>query len=217
MDPLMGQIILWSVPWVPRGWALCDGSLLSIAQNSALFALLGTTYGGDGVNTFALPDLRGKVSVGSQNMAAVGVTSGAPTATTVAAGAGAVTIGVNNLPAHSHTATFTPAPAGSTVQIAIPADSTAGDNNVPSTALVPGKGMAGNFTAKVYSSGTPDTTLKPFPVNVPAGPGTVTNDNTGGGQPLPVAINVPVTVSTLQPGLALSFIIAVEGIFPSRP
>lgn len=213
----MGQIILWSVPWVPRGWALCDGSILSISQNTALFALLGTTYGGDGVTNFKLPDLRGKVSLGSQNMAAIGATSGAATFSAVATGAGAVTIGVNNLPAHTHAATFTPASTGSAVQIAIPADSALGDNNVPGPTLVPGKGGAGNFTAKVYSSGAANTTLKPFSVNIPAGPGTVTNANTGNGQPLAVAVNVPVSGSTLQPGLTLNFIIAVEGIFPSRP
>jgi microcystin-dependent protein len=61
MEPLMGQIILFAGTYAPKGWAMCDGQLLSIAQNSALFSLLGTTYGGDGRTTFALPDLRGRV------------------------------------------------------------------------------------------------------------------------------------------------------------
>jgi microcystin-dependent protein len=63
MEPFLGQLILVPYDFAPNGWALCNGQLLSIAQNQALFALLGTTYGGDGVNTFALPDLRGRVPV----------------------------------------------------------------------------------------------------------------------------------------------------------
>lgn len=63
MEPYIGQIVLFPYNFVVRGWALCDGQLLAISQNNALFALLGTTYGGDGRTTFALPDLRGRVPV----------------------------------------------------------------------------------------------------------------------------------------------------------
>uniref|UniRef100_UPI003D334D21 phage tail protein n=1 Tax=Granulosicoccus sp. 3-233 TaxID=3417969 RepID=UPI003D334D21 len=62
-DPTLGEIMLFAGTFAPRGWALCDGQLLSIAQNQALFSLLGTTYGGDGRTTFALPDLRGRSAV----------------------------------------------------------------------------------------------------------------------------------------------------------
>ncbi len=62
-EPYLGQIQAFGFSFAPRGWATCDGQLLPIAQNSALFSLLGTTYGGDGRTTFALPDLRGRVSV----------------------------------------------------------------------------------------------------------------------------------------------------------
>jgi microcystin-dependent protein len=62
-DPFIGQIMLWPINYAPRGWAFCDGQLLSISQNTALFAILGTTYGGNGRTTFALPDLRGRVPV----------------------------------------------------------------------------------------------------------------------------------------------------------
>lgn len=64
MEPFIGQIGLFGFNFAPRGWALCNGQLLSITQNSALFSLLGTTYGGDGISTFALPDLRGRVPNG---------------------------------------------------------------------------------------------------------------------------------------------------------
>lgn len=63
-DPFLGMIALFGFGFPPRGWAVCDGSLLSIAQNTALFSLLGTTYGGNGQTTFALPDLRSRVPLG---------------------------------------------------------------------------------------------------------------------------------------------------------
>ncbi|RYZ37101.1 MAG: phage tail protein, partial [Myxococcaceae bacterium] len=59
-EPYLGQIIMFGGDFAPRGWALCNGALLPIAQNQALFAILGTTYGGNGTTTFALPDLRGR-------------------------------------------------------------------------------------------------------------------------------------------------------------
>src|SRR5690242_1966413 len=64
MDPFLGEIRLFGFNFAPTGWALCQGQLMSIAQNSALFSLLGTQFGGDGIQTFALPDLRGRVPLG---------------------------------------------------------------------------------------------------------------------------------------------------------
>lgn len=66
-EPYLGEIMLWPMDFAPRGWAFCDGRLMSIAQNNALFALLWTTYGGDGRTTFGLPDLRGRVPLGVNN------------------------------------------------------------------------------------------------------------------------------------------------------
>lgn len=63
MDPFIGQIIMFGGNFAPRSWALCDGQLLDIASNSALFSILGTTYGGDGRTTFGLPDLRGRFAM----------------------------------------------------------------------------------------------------------------------------------------------------------
>lgn len=60
-DPYIGEIRMFAGNYAPQGWALCDGTLMSISQNDALFALIGTTYGGDGQNTFALPDMRGRL------------------------------------------------------------------------------------------------------------------------------------------------------------
>jgi microcystin-dependent protein len=63
-EPYIGEIMLWAGNYAPEGWAFCDGSLVPINQNVALFSLLGTTYGGNGTTTFCLPDLRGRVAVG---------------------------------------------------------------------------------------------------------------------------------------------------------
>ncbi|GEN69776.1 MULTISPECIES: phage tail protein [Chryseobacterium] len=65
MEEYMGIVKLFAGSFVPRGWMLCDGRLLSIAQNSALFSLLGTIYGGDGISTFALPNLIGRMALGA--------------------------------------------------------------------------------------------------------------------------------------------------------
>ncbi len=64
-EPFIGEIMLFAGNFAPRGWALCDGQLVSISQNTALFSLLGTTYGGNGQTTFALPDLRGRAPIHS--------------------------------------------------------------------------------------------------------------------------------------------------------
>jgi microcystin-dependent protein len=210
MEPYLGQVMLWSVPWVPNGWALCNGALLSIAQNSALFALIGTTYGGDGVNTFALPDLRSRVPMGSQQMNVVGTVSGSPSATVTATGAGAVSIGVANLPVQNFSATLT-----ATADVSIPADSTTETDSVPGPTLVMAKAAAGLSASKIYSSNASNTTLKPFTAPVT---GTVAVTSAGAaGTALPVSVSVPVTVSTVQPSLTMNYIIALQGIFPSRP
>ncbi|HCQ16454.1 MAG TPA: phage tail protein, partial [Cryomorphaceae bacterium] len=64
MDQMLGEVRIFAGNFAPRGWAFCAGQLLAISQNSALFSLLGTTYGGDGRTTFALPDLRGRAPIG---------------------------------------------------------------------------------------------------------------------------------------------------------
>src|SRR5690349_11535310 len=97
MDPFLGEIKLFCGNYAPIGWAFCDGSLLPISENDALYALIGTTYGGDGINTFALPDLRGRVAIHQGqgpglSPYVMGETGGAET----------VTLTTNNLPQHTH-------------------------------------------------------------------------------------------------------------------
>lgn len=89
MDPIMGSIALFAFDWAPKGWMRCDGAVLSISSNSALFSLIGTTYGGDGRTTFALPDLRGRAPIhdGSGNgltPRVIGEMAGSETTTLVA-------------------------------------------------------------------------------------------------------------------------------------
>lgn len=98
MDPYLGMIIMFGGNFSIQGWALCQGQLLSIAQNSALFAILGTTYGGNGQTTFALPDLRGRVPVGWGNGPGLPTNSLGEMAGTVS-----TTLLTSNMPAHQHT------------------------------------------------------------------------------------------------------------------
>lgn len=224
MDPILGQIILWPLNWVPDGWMACEGQELLIQEYAALYSLLNTTYGGNGSTTFKLPDLRSRVPLGAQIPTQVGTVSGAPTSSVVATGTGAVTLQPTQvpLPSHSHSATFTCSTASTTsVSVAIPVDSASSDNNAPSNTAVLGKGMVGSNPAKVYSSAAATTTLKPFDatVNLPTVTGTVTIGNTSAAalQPVPLAVAVPVTVSTAQPSLTLRYIIATVGTYPMRP
>jgi microcystin-dependent protein len=99
-EPFIGQLMIFAGNFAPRGWATCDGQILSIAHNTALFSLLGTTYGGNGQTTFALPDLRGRVPmhVGTGpglSSYVLGEVSGVET----------VTLINTQMPAHNHTVT----------------------------------------------------------------------------------------------------------------
>jgi len=99
MDPFIGQIIMFGGNFAPRGWAFCNGQLLPVAQNSALFSILGSTYGGDGRTTFALPELRGRAPIHAgtgPGLASVRLGERGGNSTT--------TLNINNLPSHTHVA-----------------------------------------------------------------------------------------------------------------
>jgi microcystin-dependent protein len=106
MQPYLGEIRLLPFGFAPVGWQDCDGSLLSIAENDALFVLLGTNYGGDGVSTFAVPDLRGRLPVHRGTGRAL-----SPYVLGQKTGSEAVTLITANLPAHTHAVQATNAPA----------------------------------------------------------------------------------------------------------
>lgn len=93
MEGTIGEIRMFAGNFAPRSWAFCSAQLLPISQNTALFSILGTTYGGNGQTTFGLPDLRGRMPVGTGQNYTLGQVSGSET----------TTLNVNNLPSHNHT------------------------------------------------------------------------------------------------------------------
>ena len=133
MDPFLGQIILFAGTFAPQGWAFCQGQTMAISQNTALFSLLGTTYGGNGTTTFNLPDLRGRVPVGmGQGPGLPNIVEGQ------LAGTASVLLTTQNLPAHTHSfaqnVSANPADQTSPVN-AIPAvpSATLGSGHTPAT------------------------------------------------------------------------------------
>ena len=108
-EPFLGEIRVFGFNFAPVGWAFCQGQLLPIAQNTALFSLLGTTYGGDGVQTFALPDLRGRVPVNMGQGPGL-----SPYNLGQASGTETVTILQNQMPAHGHSVQANDGPGSGT-------------------------------------------------------------------------------------------------------
>ena len=156
MDPTMASIIIFAGNFAPLNWAYCDGSSQSIANNTALFSLLGTTYGGDGQVTFNLPDLRGRVPVGTQGKTSLGEMAGSEN----------VTLLSTNLPSHNH---------GVTVSVVVSAN--APDNSGDPTRLLAaspskiyatsGSPAAGNLgghqlSVGVAGSSAPVSIMQPF-------------------------------------------------------
>jgi microcystin-dependent protein len=139
MEGNIAEVRLFAGNFAPRGWHFCDGTQISIAENDALFALIGTTYGGDGVQTFNLPDLRGRIPVGT------GQGGGLPNVVLgQSSGSESVTMSTSQMPGHNHLGTAT---------IATPALAGAGTVGTPSGSIL--AGLAG-----AYSTQPGDTTLK---------------------------------------------------------
>lgn len=175
-DPFIGQVNLAAFPFAPYGWATCDGSILQIRQNTALFSVLGAMFGGDAAQTFALPDLMGR--------AAVGANGAFRTATTLPmaskGGVESVVLTPAQAPPHTH-----------------------GVNCLPATATPAG---TGNDPA----AGIPSICQEYLPpasagALVPLNPASI--EAAGGG----------LAHTNMQPGLAINFIIALMGVFPTRP
>jgi microcystin-dependent protein len=162
-EPFLSEIKIVSFNFPPKGWALCNGQLLPINQNQALFALLGTTYGGNGQTNFALPNLRGQVPIHMGNGHTLGEQAGNTS----------VTLNQSQMPQHLHLAQASP--------------------NLGATPLAVGSVLAA--ASNVYRTPDSPTALSPQTVS-----------NVGGSQPH----------NNMMPYLVLNFIIALQGIFPSR-
>ena len=139
MDPILGSIMLFAGNFAPKGYALCQGQVMAISQNAALFSLLGTYYGGNGSSTFALPDLRGRAAVQQGQGAGLGsVVLGEM------AGLQSVSITTNNMPAHTHAATVT---------VNCVNDGRA-NNDIPA-----GQALDNGSGSNMFSGNTPDTPM----------------------------------------------------------
>lgn len=171
-EPFIAQIMMFGGNFAPRGWALCNGQILPIAQNTALFSLLGTTFGGNGQTTFALPDLRGRVPVHPGS--GPGLT---PRTLGEVSGSESVTLNTTQMPAHSHSLTCNTSSANQAAAV----------NNVLAE--------ESNSATQIYSNSAPNGIMNPASI----GP-------SGGNQPH----------ANMQPFVCVNFIIALEGIFPSR-
>jgi microcystin-dependent protein len=210
-DQYMGEIRMVAFNFAPMGWLLCNGQTLSISQNSALFALLGTTYGGNGVQTFQLPDLQGRIPLHA------GAGLGLPTYVQgQKAGQESITLTQQQLPTHTHTATFTPSGGGGTpsVNVTIQAGNQTASATVPATPFLAATSAVNRVVTSgvglyASSAGTSPPNLGGVTATlsgVSGGGGSVTNALAGNGQPFSIE----------PPYLAVYFIIATTGIFPSR-
>ncbi|MBP6366174.1 MAG: phage tail protein [Nitrosomonas sp.] len=213
LEPFVGEISYVAFDYAPNGWFKCDGQTLPISQYAALYSLLGTKYGGDGITNFKLPDMRGKVPVhqgqspGYSNFT-MGQTNGAENFTLTA----------TQLPTHSHPATAV-STSTSAVAPGASATSTLKAANVAGDMTTPGSNAIATSSAaltKIYSSTTApnvnmhidsiETTLSG--VNVTTTTNTaVTVGDTGSSQPF----------SIMQPYTTVNCIIAWQGVYPSRP
>lgn len=173
-SPFLAQIMIFGGNFAPRGWAYCAGQLISISQNTALFSLLGTMYGGNGQTTFGLPDLRGRVPVGEGQGPGL-----SPYTIGEMAGTENTTLITSNMPAHTHPATAT-----------VKSSDQAATDTLPT----------GNYLAdgNQYSA-SQNSTMKSDMVAVTVSP---------------AGSNLP--FSTMQPFLVMNYVIALQGIYPSR-
>jgi microcystin-dependent protein len=176
----VGQIMMFGGPFAPRNFAFCNGQLLAITQNQALFSVLGTTYGGDGIRTFALPNLQSRLPL------AQGTGPGLSTYQLGQfSGVNTVTLQMANLPAHTHSLNATTAIADT---------GTIGGTVIP--------GQPPDVNSPLFYASPVDTTKPPLPQNLAASACS------------PVGATLPHT--NMMPSLCITFVIALQGVFPSR-
>ena len=188
-EPFVGEIRAFGFNFAPVGWAMCQGQLMQISQYSTLFALIGTTYGGDGRTTFGLPDLRGRAAIGQ------GMGPGlSPYHMGDRGGAEIVTLNTNQMPQHSHQMTDKSTQAALTCTAQEANATTPVNNSI--AANVRGE------TLNRFSDQNPSETMKPGSIALSGN-----TEPTGGNQPH----------ENRAPYLVINYCIAFQGIWPSRP
>jgi microcystin-dependent protein len=196
-EPMLGEVRIFAGNFAPRGWAFCEGQILPISQNSALFSLIGCTYGGDCRTSFALPDLRGRVAMSAGN--GPGLSSRAWGAK---GGSQTETLTVSQMPSHSHSTTNTTnADQHVLLSTAKAVNETPLAGDVPAAAQF-GNGL-GATPVKAFGPPTAGNTVNGQILSGNAG---LTISNNGGSQ----------SHNNMQPYLVLRYIIALQGYFPSR-
>lgn len=192
MEGTIGEIRMFASNFAPKSWAYCDGSILAIRSNTALFSILGTVYGGNGTTTFALPDLRGRTAVG------VGVGPGLSSYTLgEVSGAENQTMTTSQMPAHIHGVSGNL----SIAQVSIPAFNGEATTTEPSETNFPAISNGANIYA---DSPTPNAFMGPIQATITASD--VTVGNTGGN--LAFSIQPPYAV--------INYVICLIGVFPAR-
>jgi microcystin-dependent protein len=186
-DQFIGEIRTFPFNFAPVGWAICDGTLLSISQHTALFSLLGTFYGGNGISTFALPNLLSRVPIGVGQGSGLSLRSQGQTG-----GTDTVQLTTATLPSHTHVMT-----AGGTVK----AKDATGDQQSPAL-NVPAAEAAG--VTATYSDAGVNATMKAGGITFD---GQAAATDVGGGGPH----------ENRQPHVTLNYCIALQGVFPPRP
>lgn len=192
-EAFVGEIRAFGFNFAPRSWAFCDGQLMAISQNTALFSLIGTFYGGDGRTTFGLPDLRGRAPIKFGNGPGL---SSYPIG--VRAGVESVTLTQNQMPSHTHV------PNATDFTVTFPASTSDNTTDTPGPTLRMGKTVGATRLdpgTKIYTDAAADTNLGQFPAT-----GNLTIDPTGGSQ----------AHENRMPYLAINYCICLQGIFPSR-
>jgi microcystin-dependent protein len=183
----IGEIKMFAGNFAPRNFMLCQGQTLSIQQNTALFSILGTTFGGNGQTTFNLPDLQGRVPFGQGNGPSL-----TPRVLGETVGTETTQLTLQHLPQHTHTAAVT-------VNVAIGVDSAIGTKTTPVNNIH--AAVAATQLEKPYSSNASNASMGGVTAS-----GSATIGIAGSGLPVPI----------VQPALVVNFIICISGIFPSR-
>lgn len=196
MEGIIGEIRIFAATFAPKNWAFCQGQVLAIQSNTALFSILGVTYGGNGTTTFQLPNFTGRVAVGAGQLP-----GGSNYARGQASGAEKHTLITTEMPSHTHAGTV----SGNASLLVSAEDSTLAVASAGSVISSPGYTVTGGLAKTLgFNNATPNTALHADSIKV---------NNT----PLNLALTGGnIAHNNMQPFLVLNHVICLNGIFPAR-